>query len=81
MLAKKPQQNLRNNNSLVHNKLVIMLVILIMGLGFTAAYTMMPLLQTTEPVYLTSNITNTTPMHTPAVNIKKAAAQYHQVTK
>jgi len=42
-----------------------MLVILILGLCFIAAYTMIPLLQTTEPIYLTNNLTNSTPAQTP----------------
>lgn len=70
MLAKMPQQKIKTSS--VNNKLVVLLVVIIAGLGLTAAYTMIPLLQTTEPVYLTSNFTNNTPTHAPvAVHIKK----------
>jgi hypothetical protein len=72
MLAKMPQQNLKTAKSGVINKLVTLLIILIVGLGLGAVYTMIPLLQTTEPVYLTANLTNNTTTHTPnAVHIKK----------
>lgn len=64
MLAKMPQQNLKTETSAVKHKLVMLLVILIAGLGFAAGYTMIPLLQTTEPVYLNSNLTNNTASHT-----------------
>jgi hypothetical protein len=72
MLAKMPQQNLKTAKSGVINKLVTLLIILIVGLGLGAVYTMIPLLQTTEPVYLTANLTNNTTTHAPnAVHIKK----------
>ena len=67
-----PQQNLKTAKSGVNNKLVTLLIILIVGLGLGAVYTMIPLLQTTEPVYLTANLTNNTTTHAPnAVHIKK----------
>jgi hypothetical protein len=71
MLAKMPQQNLKTAKSGVNYKLAL-LIILIVGLGLGAVYTMIPLLQTTEPVYLTANLTNNTTTHAPnAVHIKK----------
>ena len=71
MLAKMPQQNLKTTKSGVNNKLVTLLIILIVGLGLGAVYTMIPLLQTTEPVYLTANLTNNTSTQAPTVHIKK----------
>lgn len=67
-----PQQNLKTAKSGINYKLVTLLIILIVGVGLGAVYTMIPLLQTTEPVYLTANLTNNTTTNAPnAVHIKK----------
>ena len=81
MLAKLPQQNLKTTKSAFSNKLLSLLVIMIAGLGLTAAYTMIPLLQTTDPAYLTANLTNNTTTHTPTVHIKKTNSTKTNNTK
>ena len=69
MLAKMPQKTVK---SPFRNKLTIISVVLLMGLGLSAAYFTVPFLQAPIPTpqNLIGNTTNTTVSHTGASAVK-----------